>query len=381
MCEGLRDLGVTLHEFTLTAGASTLALTGPLPALPQTVIEFEPMAPRRTKALRPPLRYADDWSLGRRWAVLARAVNAWAPDVILANPCGVLRAAPPALERFEAPSVYYCDEARRHDYEAAARASTSRATRPVYALMRARTRRADRAAITSATALATNSSHSAAGIYSAYGREAAVITPGIADVFDNDGIDRAPLHVLSVGSLIPSKGHDLAIRALARAGLPLPLVVVAPRPEDAERSRLTAIAESAGVRVRFEFGISDGELVDRYRSALATLYLARNEPLGLVSLESQACGTPVIVAAEGGLAETVRNGETGFAVERDPACVALALHQIASESVRGEMVRRVRGVGIARNADAAAAVLQLLDDARSTTRSTAGTPSRRARER
>ena len=111
------------------------------------------------------------------------------------------------------------------------------------------------------------------------------------------------------------------IEAVARSHVDRPVVLVAPRPEPSETHRLEALAARAGVRLDVRIGVDDVALRDLYRDALATVYVARREPLGLVALEAQAAGSPVIVADEGGLPETVADGRSGFVVPRDADAV------------------------------------------------------------
>ena len=70
----------------------------------------------------------------------------------------------------------------------------------------------------------------------------------------------------------------LIVSALGRSGLALPLVIVAPRANDAEVARLSDLARASGVTLEVHIGITDSELVRLYRGALATLYLAEREP-------------------------------------------------------------------------------------------------------
>jgi len=97
---------------------------------------------------------------------------------------------------------------------------------------------------------------------------------------------------------------------------------VAPIDNPGERARLQLLADEQRIALRVCVGINDEELAELYPPGLATLYLACDEPLGLASLESQACGTPVIVADEGGLPETIEPDRTGSAVRRNPAAAA-----------------------------------------------------------
>ena len=126
-------------------------------------------------------------------------------------------------------------------------------------------------------------------------------------------------HLLSVGNLIPTKGHDLVIAAAGRAGLELPVVIVSHKSNPDEERRLQGIADRSGVTLDLRIGPDDDELVELYQSARVTLYLSIREPFGLVSTEAQACGSPVVVSDEGGLPESIVPGVTGWAVARDAA--------------------------------------------------------------
>ena len=62
---------------------------------------------------------------------------------------------------------------------------------------------------------------------------------------------------------------------------------------------------------------NERELVFAYNEAFVTVFPSHLEPLGLVPLESMACGTPVIGVAEAGIRETIQNGQNGLLTERD----------------------------------------------------------------
>jgi glycosyltransferase involved in cell wall biosynthesis len=126
----------------------------------------------------------------------------------------------------------------------------------------------------------------------------------------------------------------VVLRAAALTAARLPVQIIAPRADRHEEARLRALAEELGVNVEIRVGISDGELADLYASAVATLYLASLEPFGLVALEAQACGCPVIVAAEGGLPETIVDGVTGWKAPRDPATVAAMVDRLDDRRLR-----------------------------------------------
>ena len=281
---------------------------------------------------RPVTRHLDLGSLLGAYRRMHVVLRALAPDVVWLNPCRYLQT-PWMARDLAGISAYYCDEPRRSDYDPDARAATRPATRMLYLALRAATRRVDRSTAQSASALATNSTFTADRIRRAYGRDAVVIRCGVSERFTPPPDPSPRNHLLSVGTLISSKGHDLAIQAAAASGLGLPVTVVAPRGDGEEEARLRVIAGEGGVPLRLRIGVSDQDLVSLYRSASTTLYLARNEPFGLASIESQACGTPVIVSDEGGLPETVVNGTTGWVVARRVDDVAARLAELGRPGV------------------------------------------------
>jgi glycosyltransferase involved in cell wall biosynthesis len=158
---------------------------------------------------------------------------------------------------------------------------------------------------------------------------------------------RFPHRVVVVCRLVPRKGVDDAIRAVA--ALPDTELVVAGGPEaasfddDAEVRRLRAIVAELGVadRVRLLGSVPHDRLAPLIRSADAVLCVPWYEPFGIVPLEAMACGVPVVAAAVGGLLDTVVDGVTGLHVPpRDPDATAAALRTLfADERRRRRMAR------------------------------------------
>ena len=106
-----------------------------------------------------------------------------------------------------------------------------------------------------------------------------------------------------MSALVPYKRIDLAIDACRRVGAPLRIVGDGP---DRERLR----SASPGPDVTFLGPLTDEQMRDEYRRAQA-VHLPGEEDFGIVPVEAQACGRPVVALARGGALETVTDGETG----------------------------------------------------------------------
>jgi glycosyltransferase involved in cell wall biosynthesis len=149
--------------------------------------------------------------------------------------------------------------------------------------------------------------------------------------------------LLSVGNLVPLKGHDLAIRALKL--LPeMDLVLVGGGPE---RGALEALARESGLgdRVSFAGTLAQEDLRDYYGSADALVLASSREGWANVLLESMACGTPVIASRVGGTPEVVAAPEAGVLMtERTPEALAQAVqHLFVRPPDRGATRRYAEG--------------------------------------
>lgn len=133
--------------------------------------------------------------------------------------------------------------------------------------------------------------------------------------------------LLSVGSLLRSKGHDVAIEALV--SLPdTDLVIVGEGPERGAFEKLAA-ARGLSERVRFAGSIAQEELARYYSAADALVLPSVREGWTNVLLEAMACGTPVVASRVGGTPEIVRAPQAGILVEeRTAAAFVSALRQL-----------------------------------------------------
>jgi D-inositol-3-phosphate glycosyltransferase len=111
----------------------------------------------------------------------------------------------------------------------------------------------------------------------------------------------------------------------------------------ARPERLQKLATDLGIAdlVRFEPPCPQAELAEWYRAADVTVVPSHNESFGLVAAESQACGTPVVAAAVGGLCTAVRDGESGVLIDgHDPADYAAVLARLGAEPRLRERLSR-----------------------------------------
>ena len=127
-----------------------------------------------------------------------------------------------------------------------------------------------------------------------YSRKAEVIYPPVDTEFFCPGMVSGDFFLI-VSALVPYKRLDLAISAFNRLGLPLKVVGTGPL--------AGKLKESAGPQIKFLGWQSDQSLRDLYRSCRALIFPGV-EDFGIVPLEAQSCGRPVIGLGEGGLMET-----------------------------------------------------------------------------
>ncbi|MFO8059517.1 MAG: glycosyltransferase family 4 protein [Bacillota bacterium] len=169
-----------------------------------------------------------------------------------------------------------------------------------------------------------------------------------------------PCRLLYVGRLVPDKGIDLLLSALADI-VPVPwrLQVAGEGPMEAEVRRIVRRRHLED-RVTLEGWIED--VCPLYRGADLLTVPSRTEGAGLVISEAMSCGLPVLASAVGGIPEMVRHGETGWLVPPgdlgalSAALIALAgdgrLREGMGDRARAEAALRPRWSDIARRVEA-----------------------------
>ena len=182
-----------------------------------------------------------------------------------------------------------------------------------------------------------NSQYVAGRIRRYYNRRSTVVYPPVdTDYFRPEAPSPSVPGALIVSALVPYKRIDLAIEACRSARLPLKIVGRGP-----EEARLRLLA--GDTNVEFLGWRTDEEIRQLYRTASVVL-LPGTEDFGIVPVEAQACGTPVVALAAGGACETVIDGETGALVPVPDA------HAFA-DAIRGVVDGRLDRAVIRRNAE------------------------------
>ncbi len=186
--------------------------------------------------------------------------------------------------------------------------------------------------------------------YDAAPDRVAVINPGVslsvfrpgsqAEARQRLGLPADGIVLVFAGRVQPLKAPDLVLHAAARMIADDPslarrlTIAFVGGPSGAGRADpdgLTELAARLGLAdlIRLEPPCPQPELANWYRAATIVMVPSYSESFGLVAVEAQACGTPVVAAAVGGLRTAVRDGVSGVLVDsRDPARYARAMRDL-----------------------------------------------------
>jgi glycosyltransferase involved in cell wall biosynthesis len=133
-------------------------------------------------------------------------------------------------------------------------------------------------------------------------------------------VNRDPV-VASVGSLIPIKGHDVTLRAMAELSGDFPRLRVRIVGEGVEHGRLQTLARELGIADRVDFlgRRTRQEVAELLQSSAIFVLPSRFEGLGVAYLEAMASGLPTIAYRGQGIQEVIRHGENGILVAEQGA--------------------------------------------------------------
>ena len=280
----------------------------------------------------------------------AEEINAGSFDVLLATNCWDF-AVPPIAKHIRIPKLLYHNEPKRHLYEArpklpwVARPADENRLWPYSKLRRLISDydsvvckrvelREELDSVSAFDLILANSAFSRESMLRSYGLESRVCYLGVnTQLFKSTRTDRER-HVVGLGAFQPHKGIETAIAALATIPpVERPrLVWIGNLLEASYRNEIITLAEKLAVEFETRQLISDSALVDCLNQAALMIYTPRLEPFGLAPLEANACGTPVVAIAEGGIRETIKHGVNGLLVpDRDPQALGAAVLKLLQE--------------------------------------------------
>jgi len=143
-----------------------------------------------------------------------------------------------------------------------------------------------------------------------------VVYNGVNPSLFTPGADPAQPVLLTVGNLIPTKGHELMVHALAGLRPEFPGITWQVIGEGPEWNRIRVLAEGLGVlnSIRFQGRRSRAEVAEACRRCTVFVLPSRYEGLGCVYLEAMASGKPAIGCLGQGIEEVIRHGENGWLI-------------------------------------------------------------------
>lgn len=223
-----------------------------------------------------------------------RSLDLRAYDLVLSSDSGPVKG---ARKREDAVQVCYCHSPMRYLYDGYEfyQRGMGRLVRRVFRMTAPRVRRFDLRSSANVTGFLSNSHYVAERIKRLYGRDSTVIYPPI----DTSRGRTNPVgdHYLCAGRLVSYKRTEIMVLACEKLGRKLRVAGAGP-----EIKRLRKLA---GPNTTFLGELTDEQLWDEYSRCKALLFAA-DEDFGMVPLEVQACGRPVIAFGFGGSLETVR---------------------------------------------------------------------------
>lgn len=240
--------------------------------------------------------YKDTLELAKLYLLhkkIGKIINERKYDFVFVNPSKFTQA--PFILRFlKEKSVYYCQEPLRIIYdEKISKLENLSTLKKLYEkINREKRKHIDLSNVNKTNLILCNSEFSKKNIKAAYGLKAFVCYLGVNTSFFKPESLKKQTDLLFIGDKSEIEGYDLLKKTL----------------------KLFKKSPKVKMLLGEDRILTDEQLVKEYNKTKITLVLSRNEPFGLIPIESMACGVPVVALNEGGLRESVVNGETGYLV-------------------------------------------------------------------
>ncbi len=302
-------------------------------------------------------------AMNRHCQQCAEEINRGDFDVLVANPCAFFGTSPIA-RYIKIPKVIYLQEPYRLLYEALPRLPWLALPPPTqpwwtsrsYSLMFVRNllevqglRVKLREELENAQAfdlILVNSLFSRESVSRAYGIDSKVCYLGIdCELFKPLNLPRQNM-VIGLGAISINKGLERAVRAIGtiQEDERPTLVWIGNVSDPNYQKEIEKLALSLGVNFVPKVRVSDGELVNLLNQASVMIYTSLLEPFGFAPLEANACETPVVAIAEGGVRETIKDGINGFLINgNEPVAMGTAISKLLRDkALAAQMGKQAR---------------------------------------
>ena len=157
-----------------------------------------------------------------------------------------------------------------------------------------------------------NSEYSKKTIKKIYQRKSHVVYPGV-DIkkFKPNKKIKKKKQILLIGGWSKTKGHGFVIKSLGDILKEYKIIIVG-KGRRKEKERIIKFSGKYKTKISWLEKVDDSKLIKLYQESILLCTGYFKEPFGMVSVESQACGTPVVGIKEGGFEETIVDGKTGL---------------------------------------------------------------------
>ena len=267
---------------------------------------------------------------------MANDINNKNYDIVFVEQDGLFSYSPAILQYLHKPTIYYCQQPMRNDEITdnlnfkANKTLSNPIFKKFFYYSKGKWMAKDKYYAQYSKYTLANSFFSHENILKMHGKNSQVSYLGVdIDNFKPKNLDRENF-VVSVGAIIPDKGHDFAIKALGKVNPDIrpELYIIGYESTKTWREYLENLAKEENVTLKIFQNVTNEELSELYNKSKLSLFSQYLNPFGLVFLESMACGTPVIAVKEGGVREVIKHNENSILVPRDEDLFAKAITEL-----------------------------------------------------
>lgn len=269
---------------------------------------------------------------------IANEINHGGYDLVLVNHDYIVKS-PYILRYLKIPSFYICHEPPREFYEQQFLHSPLLKDK-IANLIRFPLKIIDNQNIKFANFVISNSIYSRKIINKTYNIDSTVIYPGVDTKIFRPAKMKKKNQVISIGSLLPYKGHVDTIDAISTINEGVrPTLVIVGDGRATEKNKIVRHAIARNVNIKILKHLSDEKLSILYSSSKAVVSMAYGEPFGLSIIEGMSCGIPAVVVNEGGLMEQVVTKKMGYICSRNATEFGAKITKVITDPSYGKRAR------------------------------------------